>query len=60
MSHCLNNELSRLEPEIASREGSASQGAEIFVKNPDDYAAYLQADAKLMLELIKAAHMTAN
>jgi tripartite-type tricarboxylate transporter receptor subunit TctC len=43
-----------------AKEKIEAQGAEIFVKNPDDYAAYLQADAKLMLELIKAAHMTAN
>ena len=43
-----------------AREKIEAQGAEIFVKNSDDYAAYLQADAKLMLELIKAAHMTAN
>jgi tripartite-type tricarboxylate transporter receptor subunit TctC len=37
-----------------------SQGAEVFLKNPQEYAAYLQADAKLMLELIKAANMTTN
>ena len=37
-----------------------SQGAQIFLKNPDEYAAYLQADAKLMLELIKATNMTAQ
>jgi tripartite-type tricarboxylate transporter receptor subunit TctC len=43
-----------------SREKIEAQGAEIFVKNPDEYAAFLQADAKLMLELIKAANMTAN
>ena len=43
-----------------AREKIEAQGAEVFVKNPDDYAAYLQADAKLMLELIKAANMTAN
>jgi tripartite-type tricarboxylate transporter receptor subunit TctC len=43
-----------------SKEKIEAQGAEVFLKNPDDYAAYLQADAKLMLELIKAAHMTAN
>lgn len=42
------------------REKMEAQGAEIFVKNPDEYAAFLQADAKLMLELIKAANMTAN
>ena len=43
-----------------AREKIEAQGAEVFVKSPDDYAAYLQADAKLMLELIKAANMTAN
>jgi tripartite-type tricarboxylate transporter receptor subunit TctC len=43
-----------------SREKIEAQGAEIFVKNPEEYSAFLQADAKLMLELIKAAHMTAN
>jgi tripartite-type tricarboxylate transporter receptor subunit TctC len=43
-----------------TREKIESQGAEIFLKTPDQYAAYLQADAKLMLELIKAANMTAN
>jgi tripartite-type tricarboxylate transporter receptor subunit TctC len=43
-----------------ARDKIEAQGAEIFVKNPDDYATFLQADAKLMLELIKAAHMTAN
>lgn len=37
-----------------------SQGAQIFVKSPEEYSAYMQADAKLMLELIKAANMTAN
>jgi tripartite-type tricarboxylate transporter receptor subunit TctC len=42
------------------REKIEAQGAEIFVKKPDDYAAFLQTDAKLMLELIKAANMTAN
>jgi tripartite-type tricarboxylate transporter receptor subunit TctC len=42
------------------REKIESQGAQIFLKNPEEYAAYLQADAKLMLELIKRANMTAN
>lgn len=37
-----------------------SQGAQLFLKNPEEYSAFLQADAKLMLELIKAANMTAN
>jgi tripartite-type tricarboxylate transporter receptor subunit TctC len=40
------------------REKIESQGAQIFLKGPDEYAAYLQADAKLMLELIKAANLT--
>jgi tripartite-type tricarboxylate transporter receptor subunit TctC len=34
-----------------------AQGAELFLMNPAEYAAYLQADAKLMLELIRAADM---
>jgi tripartite-type tricarboxylate transporter receptor subunit TctC len=42
------------------REKIESQGAQIFLKGPDEYAAYLQADAKLMLELIKAANLTAQ
>ncbi len=42
------------------REKIESQGAQIFLKSPDEYAAYLQADAKLMLELIKAANLTAQ
>jgi tripartite-type tricarboxylate transporter receptor subunit TctC len=37
-----------------------SQGAQIFLKSPEEYAAYLQADATLMLELIKATNMTAQ
>jgi tripartite-type tricarboxylate transporter receptor subunit TctC len=43
-----------------TREKIESQGAEVFVKTPEDYAAFLQADARLMLELIRAANMTAN
>jgi tripartite-type tricarboxylate transporter receptor subunit TctC len=42
------------------KEKIESQGAQIFLKGPDEYAAYLQADAKLMLELIKAANLTAQ
>src|SRR6185503_4156007 len=38
-----------------TREKIESQGAQIFLKSPEEYAAYLQADTKLMLELIKAA-----
>jgi tripartite-type tricarboxylate transporter receptor subunit TctC len=45
-------------PKVA--EKIESQGAQIFVKTPEEYAAYMQADAKLMLELIKAANMTTN
>ncbi|MBX9824067.1 MAG: tripartite tricarboxylate transporter substrate binding protein [Xanthobacteraceae bacterium] len=59
--------VNKLHAAIAKTLGTAkykdkmeAQGAEIFVKNPDEYAAFLQADAKLMLELIKAANMTAN
>ena len=40
------------------KEKIETQGAQLFLKNPDEYAAYLQADAKLMLELIKLAKMT--
>jgi tripartite-type tricarboxylate transporter receptor subunit TctC len=43
-----------------TREKIESQGAQIFLKSPEEYAAYLQADTKLMLELIKAANMTAQ
>ena len=43
-----------------TREKIEAQGAQIFLKGPDEYAAYLQADAKLMMELIKAANITAN
>jgi tripartite-type tricarboxylate transporter receptor subunit TctC len=37
-----------------------SQGAQIFVKTPEEYSTYLLADSKLMLELIAAANMTGN
>ena len=43
-----------------TRDKIESQGAQVFLKGPEEYAAYLQADAKLMLELIKLANMTAN
>ncbi len=43
-----------------TREKIEAQGVQIFLKGPDEYAAYLQADAKLMMELIKAANITAN
>ncbi|MGA7486170.1 MAG: tripartite tricarboxylate transporter substrate binding protein, partial [Xanthobacteraceae bacterium] len=42
------------------RDKIESQGAQVFLKDPEAYAAYLQADAKLMLELIKRANMAAN
>ena len=42
------------------KEKLASQGAEIFLKNPEEFAAYLAADAKRMLELVRAANMTAQ
>jgi tripartite-type tricarboxylate transporter receptor subunit TctC len=43
-----------------ARDKIEAQGAQLFLKDPDAYAAYLQADAKLMLELIKRANMAAN
>jgi tripartite-type tricarboxylate transporter receptor subunit TctC len=43
-----------------TRDKIESQGAQVFLKSPEEFAAYLQADAKLMLELIKLANMTAN
>jgi tripartite-type tricarboxylate transporter receptor subunit TctC len=43
-----------------TRDKIESQGAQLFLKDPEEYAAYLQADAKLMLELIKRANMAAN
>jgi tripartite-type tricarboxylate transporter receptor subunit TctC len=43
-----------------TRDKIESQGAQLFLKDPAEYAAYLKADAKLMLELIKLANMTAN
>jgi tripartite-type tricarboxylate transporter receptor subunit TctC len=42
------------------KEKLETQGAEVLLKNPAEYSAFLQVDAKLMLELIKAANMTAN
>ena len=42
------------------KEKIESQGAELFVKNPEEFSAFLQADAKLMLELIKLAKMKSN
>jgi tripartite-type tricarboxylate transporter receptor subunit TctC len=42
------------------KEKLAAQGAEVFFKNPDEFAAYLASDAKRMLELIRAANMTAQ
>ena len=42
------------------KEKIEAQGAQVFLKNPQEYAAYLQADAKLMLELIKTANMVGN
>ena len=43
-----------------TRDKIESQGAQVFLKSPEEFAAYLQADAKLMLELIRLANMTAN
>ena len=42
------------------KEKLKSQGAQLFLEDPEEYSAYLQADAKLMLELIKLANMTPN
>jgi tripartite-type tricarboxylate transporter receptor subunit TctC len=42
------------------RDTIEAQGAEVFVKDPEAFAAFLHADAKLMRELIKRANMTAN
>jgi tripartite-type tricarboxylate transporter receptor subunit TctC len=44
----------------AVRAKLEAQGAEIFLKGPDEFAAYLNADAKRMLELIRLANMTMN
>jgi tripartite-type tricarboxylate transporter receptor subunit TctC len=38
----------------------AAQGAEIFLKDPDSFAAYLKADAVRMLKLIETANMKAE
>ena len=43
-----------------TREKIESQGALIFLNNPEEYAAYLQAEAKLLSELIKVVNTTAN
>lgn len=42
----------------AVKQQLISQGAEIFLKDPDAYAAYMKSDAALMLQLIAVAHMT--
>jgi tripartite-type tricarboxylate transporter receptor subunit TctC len=42
------------------RDKLEAQGTEIFLKDPAAYAAFLEADAKRMLELIKLANMTMN
>jgi len=42
------------------QEKLSSQGAEIFLKGPDEFMAYLKADAKRMLQLIQSAGMTAQ
>jgi tripartite-type tricarboxylate transporter receptor subunit TctC len=38
----------------------AAQGAETFLKDPDAFAAYLQADAIRMRALIESANMKAE
>ena len=44
----------------AVREKLIAQGNELFYKNPADFAAYLTADAKRMLQVIDAANLKAN
>jgi tripartite-type tricarboxylate transporter receptor subunit TctC len=43
-----------------TREKIESQGALIFQNTPDEYAAYLQAEAKLLSELIKVVNSSAK
>jgi hypothetical protein len=43
-----------------TRDKIEATGAHLFLKDPESFAAPLQADAKLMLELIKLANMTAS
>ena len=42
------------------KEKIESQGAELFLQDPEKFSAFLQADAKLMLELIRLAKMKPN
>ncbi|MEX0591263.1 MAG: tripartite tricarboxylate transporter substrate binding protein [Xanthobacteraceae bacterium] len=42
------------------KEKLTSQGAEILLKSPDEFEAFLKADAERMLGLIKVAGMKAN
>jgi tripartite-type tricarboxylate transporter receptor subunit TctC len=44
----------------AVRAKLTTQGNELFYKNPADFAAYLAADAKRMLQVIDAANLKAN
>jgi tripartite-type tricarboxylate transporter receptor subunit TctC len=44
----------------AVRAKLTAQGNELFYKNPADFAAYLAADAKRMLQVIDAANLKAN
>jgi tripartite-type tricarboxylate transporter receptor subunit TctC len=44
----------------AAKEKLAKAGAELFLKGPADYAAYVQQDAKRMLPLIDAAGLRKN
>ena len=39
---------------------AAAQGAEIFLKDPDGFAAFVQADAIRMRALIKSTNMKAE
>jgi tripartite-type tricarboxylate transporter receptor subunit TctC len=43
-----------------ARDKIEAQGAEVFLKDPEAFAAFLHADANLMRDLIRRANMTAN
>ena len=43
-----------------ARDKLSKAGAEMFLKGPDEYAAYVRQDAKRMLPLIEAAGLREN
>ena len=47
-------------PEHGERAKLIAQGNELFYKNPADFASYLAADAKRMLQVIDAANLKGN